>query len=313
MLIDDKTQIAEAENAANDESSASVDGIELARWSRSGVVVSGELAQGFVRMLRYLEGGHPAVLNALARAALIPQRLTLTFGTGENRRIDELTVDGVETTPDSPLDALQALTLRPADSAARDIDALLDGAAARSASAIVEEQAPCRIKIDAAFAEGRVFEGWLGYLEWSLMFGTPMEPLSKDQLAAVKSDAAVQQFVGIAAAQTKGALTAALPILAELRASAGSKDYVLKIYEANYRSQLGQRDEPVALFGDVLAANPLLPGVYKDLGDLYFAQGDTSRAWRCWDSGRRLAPDVELFEAVKRFEQQMVRQHPEYF
>ena len=163
------------------------------------------------------------------------------------------------------------------------------------------------------FAEGRVFEGWLGYLEWSLMFGLPMEPLSKDQLTAVKNDAAVQQFVGVASAQAKTALIAALPVLAELRASAGTKDYVLRIYEANYRSQLGEREAPITLFGEALAANPLLPGVHKDLGDLYLAQGDAVHAWRCWEVGRRLAPESELFEHVKRLEHQLVRQHPEYF
>jgi hypothetical protein len=39
---------------------------------------------------------------------------------------------------------------------------------------------------------------------------------------------------------------------------------------------------------------------------------DTQRAWRSWDTGRRLAPQWTLV-ALTRFEQSLVAQFPEYF
>lgn len=57
----------------------------------------------------------------------------------------------------------------------------------------------------------------------------------------------------------------------------------------------------------------MLAGAYKDLGDLLRMQYDSPRAWRCWDTGRRLALGFVNFEAVNKFEASMVAQHPEYF
>ncbi|HEX5343622.1 MAG TPA: hypothetical protein VFX55_14110 [Duganella sp.] len=56
-----------------------------------------------------------------------------------------------------------------------------------------------------------------------------------------------------------------------------------------------------------------MAGAYKDLGDLLLMQYDSPRAWRCWDTGRRLALGFVNFEAVNKFEASMVAQHPEYF
>jgi hypothetical protein len=67
------------------------------------------------------------------------------------------------------------------------------------------------------------------------------------------------------------------------------------------------------LFMEVLQANPVLAGAYKDLGDLLLMQYDSPRAWRSWDTGRRLALGFVNFEAVNKFEASMVAQHPEYF
>jgi hypothetical protein len=38
-----------------------------------------------------------------------------------------------------------------------------------------------------------------------------------------------------------------------------------------------------------------------------------AEAWLCWDTGRKLAPQFGNFEPVNRFEQQLARDHPEYF
>ncbi|MET0319566.1 MAG: hypothetical protein ABW069_02460, partial [Duganella sp.] len=91
------------------------------------------------------------------------------------------------------------------------------------------------------------------------------------------------------------------------------KGYMLKLFEANNRRQLGQTQESLQLFGEVLAANPALAGAYKDLGDLLLTRFDSARAWRSWDIGRALAPDVVNFEPVTKLEQELVQRHPEFF
>ena len=63
----------------------------------------------------------------------------------------------------------------------------------------------------------------------------------------------------------------------------------------------------------MLAVNPAIAGVYKDLGDVLLNGFDAPHAWRAWDFGRMIAPNFANFEAVNQLERSLAATHPEYF
>jgi hypothetical protein len=112
---------------------------------------------------------------------------------------------------------------------------------------------------------------------------------------------------------TKERLQEAVKTLQELQQHARSKQHILKIFEANHRKALGETLTAQRLFTEVLQGHPLLTGAYKDLGDALLIGYDASRAWRCWDIGRRIVPQYGSLSSVDQFEKKLAADHPEYF
>jgi hypothetical protein len=63
----------------------------------------------------------------------------------------------------------------------------------------------------------------------------------------------------------------------------------------------------------VLSRQPLLTGVWKDLGELYLGGYDAQRAWICWDAARRLAPMHPLLKDVGAREEKLLADYPDFF
>jgi hypothetical protein len=91
------------------------------------------------------------------------------------------------------------------------------------------------------------------------------------------------------------------------------KRHVLKIFQANYQTSLGNGDQAVGLFLDALKVNPYIAGVYKDLGDIYYRQYDMHTAWQCWDAARRVAPNHPMLGDIQNLEQHLQAAYPEFF
>jgi tetratricopeptide (TPR) repeat protein len=153
----------------------------------------------------------------------------------------------------------------------------------------------------------------LGRTECVLATGAPMLPFTPAQLEKMREEPTVALMLAAVSPKNKEEYQGAVKTLVALRAQAPRKAYVLKLLEANNRLRLGQRNESLQLFGEVLEANPVLGGAYKDLGDLLLLTGDSPRAWRSWDIGRGIAPKVPNFTAVNEFEALLLKRHPEFF
>ncbi|MYM75120.1 hypothetical protein GTP56_23400 [Duganella sp. FT134W] len=65
--------------------------------------------------------------------------------------------------------------------------------------------------------------------------------------------------------------------------------------------------------GRQVTLTTMLGGAYKDLGDLLLMQYDSARAWRSWDAGRRVSPALPNFEAVHKFEADLLAKNPQFF
>lgn len=288
----------------------SVDGKPLLRVGAEGTAVGAGDTAALARYLRYQFGGHPLVLAKLASLGRVPAKFVMYYREVGGTQTRTFTISGLTTTAPPAYDlARYAERAGGAD----EIDQLLDRARHEAHPASAADRAKFEAEQHAAFADKRALDALLGALEWTLMTGEAMKPFPAEQQALLQADPAVRTVLASMNPTNKAGLAAAVPVMQSMRTQTMRKRHILQLLEANDRAKLGERNAALSLYASVLRANPLLAGAYKDMGDALFAGFDMPRAWRSWDAGRRIAPQLNLFEAVNQFEQKLLREHPDYF
>lgn len=278
---------------------------KLAAWSVGGARVPAADAARFARFMRYLQGGHPQLLEILAKGGKIPERMTLFVSGGREL---SLTITQVRSAQPPGYD------LKPyrREIGKDGIDAAFDRIAAASPQQLeaLRAQHPCDASDD--FSAPQALDTMLGKMECLLSTGAPLSLTEQQKQAVGAAPSLMLLFAAINPAKPEE-VDNAVKTLVGLRQQAPRKAYVLKVFEANSRLRLKQPKEAASLFAEALQANPLLAGAYKDLGDLMLMQYDSVHAWRSWDAGRRVSPTLPNFEPVNKFEADLLAQHPEYF
>lgn len=310
LSVADDDAVKIDESAGDGTLEFSSEGRKLASWSKAGAKVGAADAARFAQFLRYTQAGHPRLLARLARDGVIPERLTFIVNTGVGVRTISIGVAEVKSARPPAYD-LKGYAPRVARSG--ELDILLDRMAVLTPERLAALRAahPCDTAAD--YRDDQPLDTMLGRTECVLATGAPMLAFTPEQLQKMREDPAVGLMMAAVSPKNKEEYEGAVKTLAELRKQAPRKAYVLKLLEANNRVRLGQRTESMQLFGEVLDANPVLGGAYKDLGDLLLLTGDSPRAWRSWDIGRGIAPNVPNFTAVNDFEAQLLKRHPEFF
>jgi len=311
LAVQEKASSPLKERAEGEEDTYRNDGKILFRRSNQTTEVSPADARMFAQFIRYQFGGHPQILNDLANAKSIPAQITLITNDGREitRRISVkslLPFEGV------PMD-VAVIPGRSSPASIDPVDQALDrGAAIVSTDYDAAKQ---RVKDDIAlaFREHRVFDAFLGSLEWSLMTGEGLSAIGPDEMNQAKQSEPVQRLAAALGVKSKDGLADAAKTIADLKSTTLSKKHVLTIFEANDRAMLGDPSTAKQLFVSALSINPYIAGAYKDFGDALLAQFDAPRAWRSWDIGRKLAPTFRNFGAVNQLERSLASEHPEYF
>jgi hypothetical protein len=309
LSIQSKTARTMAEAADGADTVLSVDGKALLRIGAGGTPVSASDAAAFTRFLRYQYGGHPLVLAKLASLGRIPARFVMYYREG-GAQILTFTVEGLAQSAAPAYDLAKSAEQAEGGD---EIDQLLDRARPAPLSPQDETRRQFDADVAAAFADKRPLDAMLGTVEWMLMTGAPLAPFSAERLAMLHADPSVQAVIKAMNPSDKAGLNAAVQVMQSMRPQTMRKRHILQLFEANDRAKLGDRGTALQLFAGVLRANPALAGAYKDMGDTLFAGFDMPRAWRSWDAGRRIAPELNLFDPVNQFEQRLLSEHPEYF
>ena len=295
-----------------DDTVFSAAGKPLFRHSLKGTPVGVDDSTSFAQFLRYSFGGHPWILDDIAKGKLIPSAATFTFRNlavntvtivvTEVQRIEEALYDIQAYLPWMPVQSQDAL------------DAILSRASKTSPSSLEEESRHLLRDRTAACQEGRFLDALLGTMEFQIMTGEQPPAFLSEQATKIQSDDSVKRLVqALTPGPQNERLKEAVTTLQELRQRTHTKQHVLKVFEANDRAKLGELVAAKALFIEVLQRQPLLAGAYKDLGDVLVMGYDTFRAWRAWDIGRRIAPNFPTFSSVTEFERKLATEHPEYF
>jgi hypothetical protein len=136
---------------------------------------------------------------------------------------------------------ITAFPLRNASAPTDPVDEALDRAAAITATELIAARQRAKDELVAPFADGHVLDGFLCSFEWSLMTGENLPPSSPEKAALLQKDESVRKLGIALGANTKETLADAVKVIAELRSSTATKGYVLKIFEANDRALLGDR------------------------------------------------------------------------
>jgi tetratricopeptide (TPR) repeat protein len=267
------------------------------------------LRETWSKLLLYRFRMHPELAKHVAGLA-IPSELTVHEpGTGGvdtwSYRLEGHRLLGAE--PEVPLAGR-----RREFEAEDDVAVVLADAAARL------QEAECK-DLDsfvARSAKHQAREEWLDSVvvlfEYSLATGDQPTDLMRETILKAQGVPEVEKFfqaIGLVGKKPEKAFR----LLEELQAHTEATDHVLKIFQGNARRNLEQGKEARRLFLEVLAINPCIAGVWKDLGDILLDPYDPAAAWECWDTALELAPDHPLLSEVTERKQHYRGTYPERF
>jgi len=309
-LAEDSTTVIDAATSG-DTLRFTSEGIPLATWSKHGAQAGARDVAHFAQLLRYVQSIHPQVLAKLAEGGVIPDSLTFTTNTSlapVTVRMDVEKVQGAS----PPAFTLQGYAPRQATPAQGALEALVDRMAAQTPQQLDALRAAHPCDTEAAYREDQLLDTMLGRIECTLSTGAPMLAFTPAQLEQVRASVPVSLAFSATKVTKQEEVVAAVKTLSGLRSQAPRKAYILKLFEANNRARLREFNESSQLFADVLEANPVLGGAWKDMGDLMIMRFDMPAAWRSWDIGRRIAPTLPNFAYVNQLESEMAKRHPEY-
>ncbi|MES2163109.1 MAG: hypothetical protein V4476_18285 [Pseudomonadota bacterium] len=309
-LAEDSATVIDAVTS-DDALKFSSEGRPLAQWSKHGAKVGARDAAHFAQLLRYTQSVHPQVLARLAEGGVIPDSLSFTVNTAMGVSTVSVSVEQVRTaTP--PAYTLQGYTPRQATPEQGAIEALMDRMAAQTPEQLAALRAAHPCDTEANYRADQLLDTMLGRLECTLSTGAAMLPFTPAQLEQIRASTPVSLAFSATSVSKQEDFAPAAATLSGLRSQAPRKAYVLKLMEANNRARLGQYKECDQLFAEVLEANPVLGGAWKDMGDLMIMRFDTPSAWRSWDIGRRIAPTLPNFAFVNQLEGEIAKRQPEY-
>lgn len=282
----------------------------LVAHSTGGTAAAPEHVRAFVQFVRYRFGGHPLVLERLAAQARIPEalRLRALVPTNLDDSAISLRVTGASESTEVPPPRQVAPAIF--EEEPEPVDAIL---LAQYARGFRDDRPAPDVRLTGALAvarQGRVLEGLLAFLALSLEQPVAM-PLALADAVKASRDPRLAPIVGARPGSADEARANA-DALGALRDEVDAHAEALFAMEAALRAALNEIEWAKALYIEALALNPWLVGAYKDLGDCYLREYEMTRAWRCWDAARRLAPTHPLLREVDGLEQGLVAKHPEY-
>ena len=244
--------------------------------------------------------------DALSSVNGIPKRIRISGMTEDVTTLDLTSSKRTDDAPYAPLTGAPA----PDDPA---IEKPLAAAMAATPETVAAAAEALVAEGVAAAQAGRMLKAILAFLERTLVSGDDLPPEFSAHREAITADANVKAFLQALRPANAEEARAAIATMSRLQLLVPRKAYALAMYKANFSTNLGEPDAAAKDFHAALAKNPLLTGVWKDLGFIHYNGYDAPGAWRCWDAARRIAPQHGMLSQVTKLEAQMLAEHPEYF
>lgn len=169
-----------------------------------------------------------------------------------------------------------------------------------------------------AFAQQRekdnnFLDAFLGIMECQLSTDIEVTDALRNLKAGLEKDTRAATVFSSLTPHSEEAAKAAQIAFEKLDRTGLQKAYLLDIIQANLITSLGKGSDAIKLMTGVLEQHPYITGAYIDLGKLYYASYQTSKAWDCWDQARKIAPNHRMLKDVDALQTGLEQQYPEYF
>jgi tetratricopeptide (TPR) repeat protein len=306
---DKKSELSQTEK--DDWVSFSADGKELLSYSKGGQPVSSEKKEMFIKMIRYIYGGHPQILAKMASDNFIPRSITIHRYNILNE-IYNLKISDIENTPAKfySLEGYEPKIL------SADTDKFSDALNKIKHKKDIDLEKHLKLiesKIKEYLENNNNLDAMLIGFEYSLTAGLSLPVALQDRIPDITKDESVKKLLLSLNSKSKDQAKINLDILQNLEKETVSERHTLKIFEANHQMILGKYDAAKELFQEVLKHHPYITGAYKDLGGLYHNEYNMVMAWRCWDVARKIVPTHNMLNPIKEMESEMMNEYPEFF
>jgi len=300
-----------AMKADNTSVSFSWEGKDLLSYSKEGEEVSRKEKEMFIKFFRYVYKGHPQILDQLSTDNIIPHAITINhYHTSFEKTSLELS--SIRTTPSEPYSLDGYLPAPLQDKTTPELTFLLNMKTSRDIK-LKEHLAHLLSRVDEEFENGNYLDTFLLYLEYSLCSGLQLPPSFQEQLPKMREDEDVANLQALISGINSEITEELLLQLEELEEKTTVQKHVIKIFQANTQTGLGNIKQAKELFFEVLETDPYITGVYMDLGGIYFRELNPGMAWLCWDTARTIAPSHKVVSEIEAFESRIIENYPEYF
>jgi tetratricopeptide (TPR) repeat protein len=288
-------------------------GKELLSYSPQGVEVSSKEKAMFIKFFRYVFGGHPLILKQLSSDNIIPKSIQVhrynVFNEHNNLALSEIKTTSFRSfSLDGYSPAVLAADTDPFSNFLNNIK--------YSKNINLEEHLETLLsQANSYYQNGNYVDAMLCYLEYNLASSRPLPPAYEEQREALNKDENVKKLLATLRLNPKNKEEGEdfFHKLQELEKEAKQQSHVLKIFQANAQSGIGNYQKAKELFYEALKASPHIAGAYKDLGGLYFNDYNAVLAWRCWDVARKISPTNRMLIPINEFESRLLKDYPEFF
>lgn len=304
-------------------------GKEAMRWQPAREALPPHVAANLRHVLLWLWRGHPFLTAQLATGAKAPQQFAVRWEFGDRAQTDDYQLIGsrwCESCEALPADAQPGINV--GGIFETELAPVMIAASQGKFKALSSDDYLQRI--DDALNRGAILDSVLWFMERALQDGARKCPpeeasdycrIQNRLFAQARASPDVQALQRNMATRSLEAANA----IAAMRDKVGANAYYLDlasidaIPESALRFKTSEQ-EPLKSaerrMASALAAMPLVPGVYRDIGNVYFAAVDTRLAWLAWEMGmvipgRSVEPD--LWRNPRGIEMQARQRHPEFF
>jgi hypothetical protein len=301
-------------------------GEEVVRWHAMDETLPASVRDNLRHVLLWFFPMHPSLDARLAADGRAPRHLAVHWWTLNQEHVDDyqlIEAHWCETC--AALDGDMQPVLRGGESFDRDFAPVMVAAAQGKFKALSSEDYLARV--NAALGHDDVLQAHLWFIERGLQYGIrkcqPGESGNYCETTARLLSRAGGDADVITYTQSVNAQSFAI---AALRDKAGANAYFIDLSAVDaippsafaFKSESAEPlKSALPRMAAALAAMPMVPAVYRDIGKIYFASKlSTTTAWLVWEVGRALpglSAEANMWQFVDSVEAQTRQRHPEFY
>ena len=305
------------------------DDVEVVRWRPADNALPAPQAGNLARALLWFFQVHPSLIAGLAKDGKPPQHFAVhsqSPNTPQSEDYQLVSSEWCATCQALPANAQPGLFV--GGVLENEMAPVMIAAAQGKFNAVSSEEYLRRM--DAALDRDAPLEAFLWFMERLLQYGgRKCQPTEADDYCRIqlrlKAQGQSNGDVRIFVQGSSGKSMESANVVANLRSKVGDNAYYIDLASVNaippsaiwFKSvdtePLKSAEKRMAI---ALAGMPVVPAVYRDIGNMYFNAMNVQRAWLVWEMGKAIpgrSIEPNLWAHVDATEAKARQRHPEFF